>query len=246
MRRELWASRGVRVSSSRLRFSMIVSCVTFAWVLRLTHLLSAQTVGVGTDAGADGIPGDEDGEDTGESGLDNNQDDAGDGLGGLGDTKLFDKDEDASDGKNTNRLDDDVENVAGAALVGSAPEKQDKHAALNDELGNGLRHAVAITSGNASTFGKHVDDDGNKQPPVVFAVGIVEEGILGPDLLVLVEGLGVTLGSLEFLHSRVNLPGEEGKNTSKETKSDTGERLGGPRRIGTGKLEDAVQDPDSV
>ena len=73
------------------------------------------------------VNGDQDGQETRQSGLYCDEDDAGDGLGGLGDAKLLDEDEDAHDREHADDLDEDVDDVAGSSLVGTAPNEQDEH-----------------------------------------------------------------------------------------------------------------------
>lgn len=134
-----------------LRFSVLwlAMCSNIGlglWTAKLTELLSALTVRVGFAAGVDGVPENQNGQYCGKGGLNDDQGNAGHSLRSLLNGKLLDKDEDATDGEDTDNLNDNVDNVTRATLVGAAPKQKNQHQTLNDELRNGLLHAVAVCS----------------------------------------------------------------------------------------------------
>lgn len=174
-------------------------------------------MGVLLAAGVDRVPHNQKSEHPGQSGLNSNQDDTSDSLGGLRNAKFLDKDEDAGNREDANDLDGDVDDVTRLALKGTAPQQKAKHESLNDELGRGLGHAVAIASGKNATLGEQVDDDGDEDPPVVLLVGLVEETVLHPVVLVIVETADIALGLLQLASSAPNLVREEGEDTRKDT-----------------------------
>lgn len=100
--------------------------------LRLTGFLPALSVGVCAEADDYRVDGDEDREDAGEAALHGDEDDAGDGLGGLRDAELLDEDQDAADREDADDLDDDVDPVAGLLLVRSRPQEEDEHEGFDD------------------------------------------------------------------------------------------------------------------
>lgn len=59
--------------------------------------------------------------------MDGDENDARDGLGGLRDAELFDKDEDADYGERAHDLNEDVDYVARASFVRSVPDEQAQH-----------------------------------------------------------------------------------------------------------------------
>lgn len=70
---------------------------------------------------------DEDGENAGQDRLHGDENHTCDCLGGLGDAEFFDEDEDADYGQGADDLDENVDYVAGASLVGSVPDEEAKH-----------------------------------------------------------------------------------------------------------------------
>ena len=215
------------------------------WLGKLTHLLSALPVRVHLAAGDNGVPRDQDGHDAGQRGLHGDEHDAGDGLGRLGDAELLDEEQDAGDGQDAHDLDDDVDDVPRPALVGSAPQQQDEHDGLDGQLPDGLGLAVAVAGGDDGAAGEHVDDGGDEQPPVLLAVGLVEERVLDPDGLVLVQAAGVALGLLQAAHGAPDAPREVGQDAGEGGERDGGQGDGGPG-VAARELEDAVEHPDAV
>lgn len=93
----------------------------------LTGFLASLAVRVFLAACDDSVDADENSQNSSKGRLDCDQDDAGDGLCGLGDAKLFNEDENADDGEDTDDLDEDVDDVAGSSLIGAAPEEEAEH-----------------------------------------------------------------------------------------------------------------------
>lgn len=167
--------------------------------------------------GNHGVPDNENGENARQDGLDNNKDKTNNGLSSLFNTKLINKDENANNGQQADDLNGDVENVAGLALKGSVPDEDSQHDGLNDKLSNSLSHSVCVAYGHDDALGKHVADDGDEEPPVRLLVIVVEELVLDPEVLVLVQLAGVTVELLQLLGRAYDLVGKEGKHARKQS-----------------------------
>ncbi|KAL2284534.1 hypothetical protein FJTKL_08905 [Diaporthe vaccinii] len=212
---------------------------------RLTHLLSALAVRVLLANGNYSVPCDQNSQNTSQSGLDSDENHASHGRCCLGNGKLVDEDQNAGNGKNANHGDGDVDNVAGFALVGSIPDKKAEHQSLDYELGNALRHSVVVTSGQDDSLCQHVEDGGNEDPPVVLLVVLVEQAVLDPDVLVLVQLTGIAVHLLKLLGGGEDLVSEEGQDAGEESKCHTSQGLGSPG-VASGELEYTVQNPCAV
>lgn len=195
--------------------------------------------------GHDGVPDNEDGKNTCQNGLNNHQDKTHDCLSRLFDAELVHKDENADDGQQTDNLDGDVENVAGLALKGPVPDEEAQHEGLDDELRNGLGHAVRVADSHDDALGKHVADDGDEQPPVGLFVVVVEELVLDPEVLVLVQLAGIAVELLQLLGRADDHVCKEGEHAREQGKGKAGEQFGGPR-VTRDELVHAVQDPGAV
>lgn len=55
---------------------------------------------------------------------------------------------------------------------------------------------MAISSCQRATLGKHVDDGGDENPPVVLLVAVVEEAVFQPRLLVFIKPRNVSFSFL--------------------------------------------------
>jgi len=234
------------LSRSRLSFSGAVSRVSgrnYSFIL--TCVLASLSVRIHTAHHDERVHEDEDGEETCENGLHNDEDDSGDGFRGLGDTELFDKDQDAEHGKHSNDLDDNVDPVSGLPSIGSSPEQQNKHNRLDDELAACLHKPMSISCGNNDTLGKHVDDGWNEHPPVALLEVVVEETVFDPGLLVFVESTCVSFGFLVFPSQAPDPEREEGQDSSEQTEGNACKDFRSPR-VTLDELVDAVQSPDAV
>ena len=104
---------------------------------------------------------------------------------------------------------------------------------------------MPVAGGQNATLCKHVDDGRHEKPPVASLVRVIEEAVLDPSLLVLVQSRGVPFGPFVLAGDDPDTYGEEGEDGSEDSQSDAGENFGGPR-VAVGELKDAVQDPDAV
>lgn len=138
-----------------------------------------------------GVDGNENCQYCSENRLHDDQNNSRDRLGRLRNAELLDKDQNAKHGKHSDDLNDDIDPVSGFQAVGTRPEKEDEHDRFNGELSDCLNHAVAITTSNDATFSEHVDDRGNKHPPVTLLETVVEEAVFDPGFLVVVQSGGV-------------------------------------------------------
>lgn len=212
---------------------------------KLTHLLSALAVRVFLDNRSNGVPDDQDGENAGQRSLNGDEDDTDHRLGGLSDTELIDKHQDASNRQQTHNLDGDVEHIARLALEGAVPDENSQHQRLNDKLRNALGQSVLIADGHDDTLGEHVEDNGDEHPPEGLLVRVVEQLVLDPQILVLIESADIAVGRLELLGSRDDLVREEHQHARKQCQCDAGQRLGSPR-IACDELIHAVEHPSTV
>lgn len=104
---------------------------------------------------------------------------------------------------------------------------------------------MAITGGNDNAFRGHVDDHGNKQPPVALLVVLVEDAVVFPDVFVIEETGDVAFCLLIPVREQVYADCKEGEDGCEYTESDAGEDFGGPR-VAARELVHAVQSPDTV
>ena len=253
MRRELRASRGVRLSNSRLSFSSREGLVRrllnkegYVCVQGvLTSLLPSLAVRVLATADDDRVDGYEDREDARKGRLHGDEHDTGDRLRGFGDAERFDENEDADDGEDAHDLDDDVDPVPGCRRIWPPPQQQDEHEGFDDQLPGCLRQAVAVSTSDDAAAGEHVDDDGHEEPPVPLLVGVVEKTVFDPGLLMLEQGRGVTFHFLELPRDGPDADCEEGEDGGEYGEGYAGEDFGGPR-IAVGELVHAVDGPDAV
>lgn len=79
-------------------------------------------MGVLAAAGNDSVDGDEDSEDGSKGGLHDDEDDTGDGLGGLGETKFLNEDKDTTNGQDTDDLHGDVDSHGRLGSVWAVPD----------------------------------------------------------------------------------------------------------------------------
>lgn len=202
-------------------------------------------MGVHAYAIDESVDANQDGEQACQDRLHNDEDEAGDGLGGLREAKLLDENQDANDGNDADDLDGNVDPLARRHGVWSQENQEQEHNGLDDQLAGRLDQAVPIGTSNDTALGKHVDDDGHEEPPVASLVVVVEDTVLAPRLLVLEELGGVTLCLFELVRKMVDAPGEAKQDCGKEAESDAGESLCSPR-VAFFELVDAVQNPDAV
>jgi len=123
MRSELRASRGVRLSKSRaFSVHMLVLFNEGFFCVALTSFLPLFAVRVLLAADNDSIDSNKNSQEASEDCLHDNQHKTSNSLGGLSNTKLFDKNQDADNREYTDNLNDDVDPVSGLERVGARPE----------------------------------------------------------------------------------------------------------------------------
>ena len=103
-----------------------------------------------------------------------------------------------------------------------------KQKGFNDELTGSLGKAMTICASNDATTRESVDDGGYENPPVVPLKVLVEDRVLAPSFLVIVEGRVVALELLVFVCDAPDLPGEEGQDSRKGSQGDTSKYFGAP------------------
>jgi hypothetical protein len=136
--------------------------------------------------------------------------------------------------KNTNHrqgayhLDDNVDDVPRSSLIWAREKEEEKHKALDDQLGNGLHHTIAVCDRENHTLGEHVNDEWHKHPPVTLPIGVVEDAVLKPSFLILIEQRNIALFLLGSFDSDPDLNSEESEDSCEYRKGDTGEEFCGP------------------
>ena len=124
----------------------------------LTGVLSAAAMGVLFDAVDQRVDCDQDGENACQDRLHDYEDYAGNRLGRLADSQLFDKDQDTDDGQDAHDLDDDVDDVAASEVVWSRPDQETEENDFDRHLTDGLHHTVAVGACDDGVAREHVDD----------------------------------------------------------------------------------------
>lgn len=137
------------------RVACVKRCQVVQVTVELLGLLALLAVGVLLAADDDRVDGNKDGEDTSQNGLHDNENNAGDGLGGLSDAKLFDEHQDADNREHTDDLDDDVDPVARPQAVWTRPEQEDQKQGFDNQLPSRLHKAFAVSTGDNTALCEH-------------------------------------------------------------------------------------------
>ena len=202
-------------------------------------------MGILSEAKYESIHGHEDDQKASQDGLDDDEGESSHRLGGLGNAKFMHKDEDAGDRQHTHHLNRDADPLGGFGLVRSDPEQEDQEETFHDQLAARLDQAMSVTCSDDTAPGKHVDDDGDENPPVSSLVVVIEQAVFAPGFLVIEKCTGVTVSLLRFASDKPYLDGKEPKNEGEYTESESGQQFCSPR-VAARELEDAVQGPDAV
>lgn len=195
------------------------------WITELFCLLAAFAMRVLSYAGDDGVDSDKDCQNDGKARLDDDQDHSSQGLGSFGNAKFGGEDQNAHHGKHTDDLDDNIDPVAGSAIIRSAPEEDGKHDSLDDELTGGLHQTRPVGRGQDAAFGEHIHNDGDEEPPISSLVIFVEDLVLFPGFLVFVQRPHVSFHFLEFPRDLPDAESPESEDGGEEAESDAGQDL---------------------
>lgn len=150
----------------------------FGFLGEFFALVTAFDIVVLLAADDDGVDGDEDGESAGQNALDDDENNAGDGSRGLGDSEFLGEDQDARNRDDTDDSDENINDVTSLAVERTADDEEAEENQLAGKLTAGLDETVSATEGNDGALGEEVDDERNKHPPESRLVLVVEETIL--------------------------------------------------------------------
>ncbi|KAI6770299.1 hypothetical protein HG530_004928 [Fusarium avenaceum] len=170
----------------------------------------------------DGVPNDQDDQEASKSRLDSDENHTSNSLAVLRNGELVNKDKDQRHRQNANSLDGDTDDVARLSLKRSSPDEEAQKDGLNNELSDGLSHTVAIANSKGAALSKEIDNSRDEDPPVILLVRLVEQGVLDPNLFVVVQGVGIALSVLQLLDCAEDLPCEPAQNSCKDCERNTG------------------------
>ena len=164
----------------------------------------------------DGVDDDENSEENGQHRLYGYECHPCHGFGALCHAELLHKDDDTNHRQRTHHLNDDVDPITRLRHKWATPYQQAQHQGFDDQLSARLEHAMSVAGGDDAAPRKHIQDSGNENPPQVLLVLIVEQGVLDPYVLVLVQCMMIALCLSVPPRQLPDFEGEEGQHGSED------------------------------